>query len=185
MEIHKILGEKVSVYRRENSSKWHCAASLKGKQYRSSTKQASLLAAKDVAEDWYMGLRNKDRYGELAKGKTFREAAKKFEDEYEVITAGRRSAKWVEGHKARLRLHLLPYLGNKGLKDITSGVGQEYRAHRMTKPKDWPEEGTERYKPWKPPARNTIHNEVVTLSVWSITSPDNSNQAFILSLSIS
>jgi len=165
MEIHKILGEKVSVYRRENSSKWHCAASLKGKQYRSSTKQASLLAAKDVAEDWYMELRNKDRYGELATGKTFREAAKKFEDEYEVITAGRRSAKWVEGHKARLRLHLLPYLGNKALKEITSGVGQEYRAHRMTKPKDWPEEGTERYKPWKPPARNTIHNEVVTLSM--------------------
>ncbi|PHZ83938.1 tyrosine-type recombinase/integrase [Paremcibacter congregatus] len=165
MEIHKILGGKVSVFRREDSKKWQCAASIKGRQYRQSSKQESLAAAKDVAEDWYMELLNMDRFGELNAGKTFREAAKIFESEYELITIGRRSPKWVEGHKARLRLHLLPFLGAKGVKAITSGVGQNYRAHRMTKPEDWPEEGAEGYKPWTPPAQNTLHNEVVTLSM--------------------
>lgn len=160
-DIHKILGDKVSLYRRTNSSKWHCSASIKGRQYRSSTKQVSLSAAKDVAEDWYMELRNKDRFGELSSGKTFRDASKKFEVEYEIITQGRRSPKWVQGHKDRLRLHLNPFLGGKSLKEITSGVGQEYRVSRMTKPKDWDDETKE----WKPPARNTIHNEIVTMSM--------------------
>lgn len=120
------------MFRREDSKKWQCAASIKGRQYRQSSKQESLAAAKDVAEDWYMELLNMDRFGELNAGKTFREAAKIFESEYELITIGRRSPKWVEGHKARLRLHLLPFLGAKGVKAITSGVGQNYRAHFTT-----------------------------------------------------
>jgi len=40
-------------------------------------------------------------------------------------------------------------------------MAQEYRAHRMTKPEDW----DDTKKPWKPPARKTIHNEIVTLSM--------------------
>jgi integrase len=84
----------------------------------------------------------------------------------------------VQGHKDRIRLHLLPYFGNKALSQITSGTVQEYRVHRMTEPQrddqsqtqqDTDGEGTGRKdaepKPWKPPARNTIHNEVVTLSM--------------------
>lgn len=169
MVQHKILGDKVSVYRRINSSRWHCSCSVKGRQYRTSTKQTSLAAAKDVAQDWYMELLNKDRFGELSSGKTFRDAAKKFEVEYEITTNGRRSPKWVQGHKDRLRLHLLPFLGGMALKDITSGVAQEYRVHRMTKPDNWDEKNIDKLsgepKLWKPPARNTIHNEIVTMSM--------------------
>ncbi len=164
-DTHKILGDKVSLYRRTNSSKWHCSASIKGRQYRSTTKESSLSIAKDVAQDWYMELLNKDRFGELSSGKTFRDAAKKFEVEYEIITHGRRSPKWVQGHKDRIRLHLLPCLGSKSLKEITSGIGQEYRVHRMTKPANWPQEDGVDIKPWKHPAQNTIHNEIVTLSM--------------------
>ena len=166
---HKILGDKVALYRRTNSSKWHCSASVKGRQYRSTTKEDSLKTAKDVAQDWYMELLNKERFGELSTGKTFRDAAKKFEVEYEIITNGRRSPKWVQGHKDRIRLHLNPFLGSKALKDITSGVGQEYRVHRMSKPKNWDDihvdKETGAPKPWKHPARNTIHNEIVTMSM--------------------
>jgi hypothetical protein len=61
MEVHRILGDKVSLYRRPNSSRWQCSCSIKGRQYRSTTKEESLSAAKDVAEGWYLGLRNKDR----------------------------------------------------------------------------------------------------------------------------
>ncbi len=169
MEIHRILGNKVRLYRRIEGGAWHTSTYLAGKERRKTTKQKSLSAAKEVAEDWYLELRNKKKQGELSSGKTFRDAAKVFEREYEVITNGRRSPKWVQGHKDRLRLHLLPFLASKALKDITSGVGQEYRVHRMTKPKNWDVEHFDddklEPKPWKPPARNTIHNEIVTLSM--------------------
>lgn len=169
MQVHRIMGDKVRLYRRIDGGAWHASTYLAGKERRKTTKQKSLSAAKEVAEDWYLELRNKNKHGELTSGKTFREAAKTFEREYEVITNGRRSPKWVQGHKDRLRLHLLPFLGSKPLKDITSGVGQEYRVHRMTKPKGWDEaqraQAPETPRVWKHPARNTIHNEIVTLSM--------------------
>lgn len=168
MEIHRILGDKVRLYRRAEGGSWHCSTYLKAKEWRRSTKQRSLAKAKDVAEDWYFELCAKDRYGELKSGKTFAEAAKTFEKEYEAITRGRRSPKWVQGHKDRIRLHLLPFFADRLLSDINSGAAQEYRVHRMTEPERAPkEEGDEgdEAKPWKPPARNTIHNEIVTLSM--------------------
>lgn len=169
MQVHRIMGDKVRLYRRIDGGTWHASTYLAGKERRKTTKQESLSAAKEVAEDWYLELRNKNRQGDLATGKTFRDASKVFEVEYEVTTNGRRSPKWVQGHKDRLRLHLLPFLGRKGLKEITSGVAQEYRVHRMTKPKNWDDihfdDATGAPKPWKHPARNTIHNEIVTMSM--------------------
>lgn len=162
MEIHRILGNKVRIYRRREGGSWHCSTYLKGKEWRQTTKEKSLARAKDVAEDWFLELCAKNRFGELQVGKTFAQTAKKFEEEYEATTRGRRSPKWVQGHKDRIRLHLLPYFGSKVLSQITSGAAQEYRVHRMTEPK---REGDEETKPWKPPARNTIHNEIVTLSM--------------------
>jgi hypothetical protein len=74
----------------------------------------------------------------------------------------------VQGHKDRIRLHLLPFFGDRIVADISSGAAQEYRVHRMTEPEcaedDQEGDGAEA-KPWKPPARNTIHNEIVTLSM--------------------
>lgn len=166
MERHTILGDKVRLYRRADAGNWHCYTCLKGREWRKSTKQNSLARAKDFAEDWYLELCAKDRLGELHSGRTFAEAAKTFEKEYEAITQGRRSPKWVQGHKARIRLHLLPYLGSKRLTEITSGIAQEYRVHRMTKPKlEKSADDNSEAKSWKPPAQKTIHNEVVTLSM--------------------
>ena len=170
MEIHRTLGEKVRIYRLRDGGKWHCLTYLKDKEWRISTKEASLARAKDVAEDWYLDLCGKDRFGELHAGKSFAQAARKFEEEYEAITQDRRSPKWVQGHKDHIRLHLQPYFGDKVISEITSGVAQEYRVHRMTKPKLDGQagdgaDGDSEAKPWKPPARNTIHNDIVTLSM--------------------
>lgn len=162
-EIHRILGDKVRLYRRAEGGAWHCSTYLKGKEWRKSTKEKSLGKAKDVATDWYMELCAKDHYGELQAGKTFAEVAKVFETEYEATTHGHRSPKWVQGHKDRIRLHLMPYFGKKSVSAITSGTVQQYRVHRMTKPADWDDD--KQGRAWKPPARNTIHNEVVTLSM--------------------
>ncbi len=182
MEIHRILGDKVRLYRRNDGGAWHCSTYLKSKEWRKSTKQKSLAKAKDIATDWYMDLTARDHFGQLHTGKTFAEVARTFEEEYEAITRGRRSPKWVQGHKDRIRLHLTPYFGDMVVTEISSGAVQGYRVHRMTEPK--PEDkqtqstksargntngrGEEKKaepKPWKPPARNTIHNEVVTLSM--------------------
>ncbi|SCX92919.1 hypothetical protein SAMN03159288_00822 [Rhizobium sp. NFACC06-2] len=58
MASHEILGGKVNIYRRGGLT-WHCSASLKGQQYRTSTKETGLEQAKAFAEDWYLGLRGK------------------------------------------------------------------------------------------------------------------------------
>ena len=57
--------------------------------------------------------------------------------------------------------NLLPYFGSMPVTAITAGTAQEYRVRRMTKLEDWDDEK----KPWKPSARNTIHNEIVTLNM--------------------
>ena len=155
MATHTIFGDKVHVYKRPNSRFWQCSTYLAGRNRRTSTKQESLGLAKEFAEDWYLSLRDKNRSGELLAEKTFKQAATVFEREYEIITEGHRSPRWVEGHKARLRLHLVPFFGSMGLSQVTAGKVQDYRIHRIHRIETSPE--------IKPPARSTIHDEIVTL----------------------
>lgn len=153
-EVHTILGGKVQLYRRENSSHWQCAASVNNRQWRKTTKEESLSHAKDFAEDWYLELKGKARAGVLKAGKTFKIAAQKFREEYEIITEGQRNAQYVDGHWRRLNVHLLPYFGNMTLKEITPGVVTQYRVHRHR---------IARETRGAPPARNTLHQEMVTM----------------------
>lgn len=153
---HKFLDGKVQLYMRANSPHWQCSCSIAGKQMRTSTKEESLARAKDVARDWYLGLMGKYRAGEIKDGTPFKKAAQHFLQEYTIITEGERNAKYVEGHGIRLRVHLLPFFGDKMVEEITPGLVQEYRVHRMTSRLD--KEG----KP-KRPSRSTIHSEIITL----------------------
>jgi integrase len=146
---HSLMGGKLHVYRRENSGKWQCATYLAGKNHRVSTGTESLAHAKDFATDWYLELQGKFRRGEVKAEKTFKEAAAAFEREYEVITEGQRSPAYVRGHKDRIRLHINPFFGAKGVSEVTPGLVQEYRIHRRQSA--------------RPPARTTLHHELVTL----------------------
>jgi integrase len=156
-EQHDLMGGKLHVYRRENSGNWQCSTYLAGKNWRVSTKEDSLSRAKEFAEDWYLELKGKSRAGQLKVGKTFKQAAEQFLNEYEVITAGERNAKYVEGFGIRLRVHLIPFFGDKVLSDITPGLVQEYRIHRMTSRVDKKTGAPLR------PARSTLHQEIVIL----------------------
>lgn len=149
---HTLLDGKVQLYQRPNSPHWQCSCSVAGRQRRTTTKEESLKLAKDVATDWYLGLIGKYRAGELREGKTFKEAADRFADEFEIITQGQRSPIYVKGHKDRLRNHLVPFFGDKVVTDITPGMVQEYRIHRM-------KNGFR----GKPPSRSTLHQEIVCL----------------------
>ncbi|MFZ5747285.1 MAG: hypothetical protein ACOY45_06460 [Pseudomonadota bacterium] len=107
---HSILGGKVQLYRRPNSSYWQCRASVGGHQHRHSTKQESLALAKDVAEDWFLTLKGKAARGQLKTGKTFRFAAVRFMAEFKVLTRGYRSPLYIKRHEERLALYLLGLL---------------------------------------------------------------------------
>lgn len=152
MKAHKVLGDKVNVYRRERSRYWQCSTFMAGKNQRTSTKEESLARAKEFAEDWFLELRGKLRDGELKREKTFKDAAERFVREYEVLTGGERNPKYAKDHEARLRIHLIPFFGTKGLSEITSGLIQDYRVFRLN-----PESGA------KIPSRSTMHHEIVTL----------------------
>jgi len=151
-ERHELLGGKLHVYRRENSGKWQCSTYLNGRNWRVSTKDDSLSRAKDFAEDWYLELKGKSRAGQLKTGKLFKEAAARFMDEFEVITQGQRNPIYVEGHRLRIKNHLNPFFGNMILSEITAGRVQDYRIHRMKNGRNG-----------KPPARGTLHQEIVCL----------------------
>jgi integrase len=163
MARHELLGGLIQVYRRTGRY-WHCSASIGGRQHRISSGEEDLTLAKQFAEDWFIELRGKSRAGLLVTEKTFKQASDQFLKEYEIITEGQRSPKWVEGYESRLRLHLLPFFGNMGLSTITPGKVQEYRVHRISASKAGKAHTEDPDKaPPKPPARSTIHDEIVTL----------------------
>jgi len=145
----------VKLYRRDDGGEhWFCSTYFQGKNRRKSTKSDSLPHAEEIAEGWYLELRGKSRAGLLdgPAGPTFNQAADIFEDEYEVSTNGERSARWVLEHKNHLKNHLKPFLGKKGVAEITADTAQEYRIHRA-----------KTSRTGKPPARNTLDNEIITL----------------------
>ncbi|MGR9323364.1 tyrosine-type recombinase/integrase [Rhizobium leguminosarum] len=152
MASHEILGGKVLVYRRENSKRWQCSTRINGRNWRMSTGEDSLALAKEFAEDWFFRMRAKEKGGGLKDQKTFKDAAKRYLEEFDVVTGGTRNREYVGGNERRLRLYLVPFLGELGLSEVTAGKVQEYRVMRYnTSP-----EG-------KPPAKNTLHQEIVTL----------------------
>ncbi len=152
-EVHELFGGELRIYKRENSSLWQCSAFLNGKNHRKSTKEDSLARAREVAEDWYLELRGKSRAGLLkAPEMTFDKAADRFVEEYVIITQGERSEEYVQSHSDRLRVHLRPFFGRKGLSEITPGLVQDYRMHRARTSRTG-----------KPPSRSAMHHEIVTL----------------------
>ena len=74
--------------------------------------------------------------------------------EYDIITQGQRNQEYVDGQHRRSRMHLVPFFGNMGLSEISAGQVQEYRIHRH-------EQAIAKFG--KPPAHNTMHQEIVTL----------------------
>ena len=171
---HSILAGKVQLFKRARSQYWQADTYVGGQRFKVSTKEDSLSRAKSFAEDWYMGLRGQSHAGILkAREITFEKVAKQFLLEYEAITEGQRSEKWVEGYEIRLRLHLIPFFGKLGISEVTSGKVQDYRvmragqAGRQSKVDNLATNTNEakdavKAKP-KPPSRSTIHDEIVAL----------------------
>ncbi|MFZ5684648.1 MAG: tyrosine-type recombinase/integrase [Pseudomonadota bacterium] len=185
-ERYTLLDGTVHVYRRGNSRFWQCAIYLSGRNHRSSTHQDRLDAALTVAREWALDRIAEDRLGarslklnqsvaaELTvtglapnrsrNAKTFREAAEAFVAEYEVLTRGERNPEYVSQKGALLRLRLIPFFGDTPVCDVSAGMIQDYRLHRLdpTKPQQLTSSGRRR-RIEKPPSRSTLHKEIVTL----------------------
>jgi integrase len=144
----------MELHLRGKCSSWQCATYLAGKNRRTTTKEESLSKAKEFAEDWYLQLRGKLRDGELVSGKPFRDAAKLYLREFDIMTQGQRNATYARGQHARTNGHLVPFFGSMVLPEITAGTINEYRIHRLEESKALR---------GKPPAHNTMHQEIVTL----------------------
>jgi len=180
-EKHTLMDGRLHVYRRENSRFWQCSTYLGQRNHRESTKEESLVLAKEFAREWYMeryaderrrrrGLpalvpfdanaANEDvadrRRRPRPNGPTFKEAADTFIKEATVITQGERSDRYISEKEKELKNHLLPFFGSKTVSEITAGLIQDYRVHRATSRKD--ASGKVRA-----PSRSTMHREMVTL----------------------
>lgn len=156
-KTHKTMGGRVNIYRRENSNNWQCSTFLNGRNWRVSTHEESLDRAKNFAEDWYLGLRGKAHAGLLPnktrqQGKRFKEAAAKFLEEAAVLTQGQRGPTWRKQYELKLRRIILPFLGEKFLAEITSGLIQDFRIWRA-----------QNCKTGRPPSRSTVHKEIICI----------------------
>jgi integrase len=99
-------------------------------------------------------------------GPTFQQAADLFVGEYQVITLGERNAGYVAQKSRHLKLYLLPFFGDTPLADISAGMIQLFRVQRLTPPGSEPPRRGDRprsQRPWRRPARSTLHQEMVTL----------------------
>ena len=62
---HTLIGDKLHIYRRDNSPFWQCSTYLAGRNHRTTTKERDLEHAKKLAEEWYLTLQIKNRAGEF------------------------------------------------------------------------------------------------------------------------
>ncbi len=177
MATHDLFDGRVQLYKRDGGRHWQCATRVGGERFRETTKEEDLARAKDVAEEWYLDLRGKLRRGEIVtKEHTFREAADLYMRDAKVLTAGVRSAKYIEHMDLRMKVHILPFFGDKPLSEVNKGLVQAYRVKRAEETiKKTARLATEAQpatpkkkavparpaRPGKPPARSTMLQEIV------------------------
>ena len=131
MTTHQMFDGKLQVYRRGDGRIWQCAARVGGERFRESTRETELARAKDVAEEWYLGLRGQLRNGEIVRReKTFGEAAEEHMRQARVLAATVRSPAYIENMELRARAHIIHFLGKTPLSQVNRGLVQTYRVKR-------------------------------------------------------
>jgi integrase len=165
MTSHPMFDGRVQLYKRPGGKAWQCAARVGGKRFRESTGEENLDRAKDIAEEWYLGLRGKLRDGKIVPDeRTFAEAAEGYMREAKVLAASVRSPLYIEFMRLRMDKHVLPFFGDKPLSKVNKGLVQTYRVKRAeeTIAKTARKEKG-KIIPGKPPARSTMLQEITCI----------------------
>lgn len=103
MTTHLMFDGRLQLYRRGNAKTWQCAARVGGERFRETTGESELSRAKDIAEEWYFGLRSMLRSGEIVRReKTFGEAAQHYMGHARVLAATTRSPAYIEHLEMRM-----------------------------------------------------------------------------------
>ena len=167
MAAHTMFDGRLQIYRRNGSRCWNCAARVGGQRFRSTTGVELLEQAKDVAEEWYLGLRGKLREGKIVpKEKTFGDACEQYLREARVLAATVRSPTYIQLLELRLNVHVLPFFKDKPLSAVNKGLVQSYRVKRAEETiarTTIPAKGDVPEIPGKPPARNTMLQEITAI----------------------
>lgn len=158
---------RLQIYRRSDHGPWQAAARVGKRRFRQSLKEESLELAKDMAEEWYLGLRGKLRAGQIVPDeRTFGQAADSYLREVRVLAASTRSARYIEILEQRMNRHVLPFFGGKPLSSVNRGLVQSYRVRRaeetIARTAIKGVDGTPDV-PGKPPARSTMLQEIVII----------------------
>jgi integrase len=186
----------VHVYRRERSSVWQCSVCLDGENHRTSTRHKNLALASEAAELFFLKQRLAqllrqngqtiqqflgielaesadpetpvaDRRRRIKRGPTFKEVGELFIQEYPILTAGERSAQYINAQERRIRSILGPFFGEMPIADITEADIVRYRQHRMANPrgpgKRRDPNTPNKRDPSKPLSRSTMHMDIVCL----------------------
>jgi integrase len=157
---------RLQIYRRSDQGPWHAAARVGKKRFRQSLREESLERAKDIAEEWYLGLRGKLRAGQIVPDeRTFGQAAEAYLKEARVLAATTRSPTYISNLELRMRAHVLPYFKDKPLSAINRGLVQSYRVKRAeeTIARTTVKSADGKAIAGKPPARSTMLQEIVII----------------------
>jgi len=138
---------------KEFAREWYMTAYVDSKRRRHNSRTSGLLAKfGHVESSPHAAAPAAPEKSPKNRGPTFRDAAEKFIAEYGVITQGQRNKDWTAQHEMRVKVHLMPFFGDKPVSEISAGLVQEYRMQRSTN-------GHKGRKP----SRSTLHHETVTL----------------------
>lgn len=152
-ETHKTMGGKVNIYRRENSDNWQCSTFLNGHNWRVSTHEDSLgLRRRLVSRLARQGARRTSCKRDASARQEIQRSRHEIPRRGSHPHAGQRGPTWLNQYELKLNGVILPFLGEKHLAEITSGVIQEYRIWRA-----------QNCKTGGAPARSTVHEEIVCI----------------------
>jgi len=125
MTTHEMFDGKLQLYKRPGGRFWQAAARVGGARFRETTKEEQLDRAKDVAEEWYLGLRGKLRNGEIVRDeRTFKLAAEHYLRRAleEEIESGRRAPR----HKLAATTRVFPAYSRSVFNDVLREEGLKF-----------------------------------------------------------
>jgi hypothetical protein len=126
-EQHTILGGRVYVYKRPNSSLWQPSSYFAGKIVAPARRNRASPKPRRSPRTGIGSFAQKLRAGEIKNEKTFGEVSEHYLREYDIITQGQRNKRYVDGQHWRCRGRLVRFFGNLGISEITAGQIQNYR----------------------------------------------------------
>ena len=135
-KMHKYLDDKLHIYLRDDTSKWHARFYTEGKYKVKSLKETKFETAKEIAHEWYFELKGKQKTGIPVHGKKFKDVLPGYFEYQKVLVSGGEMEKDnADKYEVRLNGKGIQYFHNYFLQDINLNSFDKFKTHRITKHK--------------------------------------------------